>query len=395
MSRRRRALAWIDDRLRAAAVNHGTDAVGWVSLDTRHEGSLTVAGGRSLYGGQLGIALYLAVRARVGEMERDDGNPGALARRAVSPWLSCDVSEIETRHTGGTNGIGALVYGFTRLAEETGDERYADRASEIIDVTTERFIRADDRHGVVYGNAGLILALTAHYTRQEDDRAVALARVAGDHLLETATERADGLAWETDGVAAAGFAHGSAGVGYALARLAAATGDRRYAEAAADALLFEASRFDDETVQWASGPSHSRHGVGEGWCWGRPGHALARVAAADLVETLPNRVVDRGRRGVAAVGTTDYDNDTLCHGTFGDVAVLTAASHARTAPLDRARRLTSTALAQWRQRGRFRLAETAHVPGGRPSLFRGLAGIGHTLCRLQAPDTVPSVLLLE
>lgn len=257
----RQALAWINDRLRIAAVDHGTDAVGWVSLDSSGKGPLEVGGHRSLYGGQLGIALYLAVRSRV-EPVRADGDgtpPETLVRRAVSPLLSCDVSEIDARYTGGTNGVGALIYGLTRLAEETGDERYADQASAIVGALTERFVRADDCHGVVYGNAGLILALTAHHTRQGNDRAVTLARAAGDHLLETAIKRADGLAWRTtDGIVTAGFAHGAAGVGYALARLAATTGDWAYAEAAADAFRFEASRYDDASVQWKSGSDRCR-----------------------------------------------------------------------------------------------------------------------------------------
>jgi lantibiotic modifying enzyme len=94
--------------------------------------------------------------------------------------------------------------------------------------------------------------------------------------------------------------------------------------------------------------------------------------------------------------------DHLCCGNFGRVEIMNIAGSVlgRLQLTDHARQLATQVLARAATSG-FRFQPSDHqavssgTPENNPSLFLGLAGVGYTLLRLNYPDLIPSVLLLE
>ena len=99
--------------------------------------------------------------------------------------------------------------------------------------------------------AGLVMLGLAGDTGEGLDTAHRCAR----HLLEHAEGAEPGLSWPPERRAEAvanftGFAHGAAGIGWALVVLGAATGREDYVEAGRRAFAYEASHFDHEQEDW-------------------------------------------------------------------------------------------------------------------------------------------------
>src|SRR6185295_19498910 len=99
----------------------------------------------------------------------------------------------------------------------------------LTDTLTESEILGDKELDLMSGAAGTILGFAAVHRATRSERALALARQCGKHLLATQT----GNAWRTfDSIALTGMSHGAAGIAYALVRLYALTGEEPFLTAA-------------------------------------------------------------------------------------------------------------------------------------------------------------------
>ena len=111
----------------------------------------------------------------------------------------------------------------------------------------------DDRSfDVVDGAAGCIGSLLALHAVAPAAATLDLATRCGDHLLGHARSMPHGIGWipERADTPLAGFAHGAAGIAWALLKLAAATGERRFRTAALEAIAYERSLFSPEAQNW-------------------------------------------------------------------------------------------------------------------------------------------------
>ncbi|MER7708792.1 lanthionine synthetase LanC family protein, partial [Kitasatospora sp. NPDC097605] len=176
--------------------------------------------------------------------------------------------------------------------------------------------------------------------------------------------------------AGAGFAHGSAGVGWALLRFAEAVGEPPEGphHRAGLAALHAATAV------------RSREGS---WCRGRPGVALAVV---DSPLALADRgLADWAQRAVRNTArAAPLGDHSLCHGELGVLELL--GRHGPAAGRTPWVRRAGALLAAVDQDGP-RSGTPDQVP--HPGLLTGLAGIGHGLLRLGFPDRVPPALLLR
>jgi lantibiotic modifying enzyme len=227
----------------------------------------------------------------------------------------------------------------------------------------------------------------------------------GERLLDRAVSAGGGLGWRTrmsGDVPQIGFSHGASGVGFAMSRLAEATGDSRFAEAASGAFAFERGSFWETLQGWLAdggGPvprgreAPLERAVAMAWCYGVPGVGLARLRALDRGEVPAWReefeecvrlTLDRG------FGR----NHCLCHGDLGNLDFLLQAEE-RLRSRELAGRIGKIA-------GRIlgSIERDGWLPGTRggaeaPALMNGYAGIGYGLLRLADPARVPSVLSLD
>jgi lantibiotic modifying enzyme len=200
-----------------------------------------------------------------------------------------------------------------------------------------------------------------------------------------------------------GISHGAAGFAYALASLAAASGNEKFAAAAAECIACEDASYDAERHNWPDLRGGSQLQWPCQWCHGAPGIGLARLATArriagnaavrDKIDvTRLGDDVTKAVEGVRRAWPSQLD--TLCCGTLGGIEFLCEAANGvggddigelalrrLTAVLD-----GSEASGDYRWNSgsrRFNLG-----------LFRGLAGIGYTLLRRLDPS-LPNVLIWE
>jgi len=303
----------------------------------------------------------------------------------------------------GLIGAGSIVYALVRISQLLARPELILQARTLAQAITPSVVAEDAKLDVYWGAASAIpslLVLHAVGCADALDRAVD----CGEHLLvhrgiDTMTKR---LVWTTVGPCPmVGFAHGSAGIAAALLRLYRETGERRFYEAAFEAIEFERQLYCHETLDWPVGSQQmARLASSVSWCHGAPGIVLSRLAALDVAreEDQSAIVLDLDRALTGTIGARRALNDGLCCGSFGRVDIL----------LEAGLRLHNQSLIDVARRLAEAHAQRAHAcgfvlppprgPGGRArdiGLWQGSAGVGYAMLRVARPDLVPCVLSLS
>lgn len=277
-------------------------------------------------------------------------------------------------------------------------------AHRLLDLITPERIANDGIRDVLLGSAGGVLALAALH---RDARATGepcgglldLASACSRHLLVDRSAAA-GLprAWKTlpGFPELTGFAHGAAGICYALLRLYEINGEPELLEAAREGLAFERACYEPAHRNWRDTRFPEQLRFEFSWCYGAPGISLARLGARDVMDDP--EVQDEIRNGLEATrarGPVALDH--VCCGNMGRVDVLLYAS-ARMGDEDlgrSARELAAATLERARSSGRFLWRLEMKPDLFDPSFFTGASGVGYTLLRLAFPQRLPCVLLLD
>ena len=341
-----------------------------------------------LYAGSAGVGLFFA------GLQHVCGEGGDLALAALNPLrrflAEADPARLmrEGYSLGAGGGAGSFVYALTRCAGLLAEPALLDDARRAAELITPVLIAADEALDVLSGVAGAALGLLALHAETGDPALVETARLCGERLLQRQAPMGAGAAWRTGrGTALAGMSHGAAGMALALLRLSKAAGDARFAEAARQAIAYEAGLFDAKAGAWpdlrreaADGPSFMN-----AWCHGGVGIGLARIAGAEVLDAPAD--LERALHASRTAGLSGKDG--LCCGNLGRVALLAAAGPAAEAA---ARRVAGQALARARRSGGYRLSGRPGAEFFDPSFFQGLAGVGYQLLALAAPGRLPNVL---
>ena len=257
-------------------------------------------------------------------------------------------------------------------------------------------LESDKHLDIIGGAAGAILALHALYRCQPSAQTLEMVRACGDHLLQSSIRTGQGIGWVCNSTAPSpltGFAHGNAGIAYALLKAAALTGADRFRQAAFQAFEYERSQFSAQHQNWPDLRANSGARFANAWCHGAPGIGLSRVCS--LQHANDPQFVNEIE---AALTTTIFQgfggNHTLCHGDLGNADILLHAAERLGKP-------------HWRISARVAAADAIHRaaesgwicgnPQGveSPGLMTGLAGIGFAFLRLANPAETPSLLALE
>jgi lantibiotic modifying enzyme len=235
--------------------------------------------------------------------------------------------------------------------------------------------------GVLDGQAGLLLGLLALFQRTDDQqrqaRLLEWAVACGGRFLA----EADG--WLHPSERMGGFAHGAAGIGYALTQLYTASGDRRFLDGARRAWDVQGALYDADHGGW-----QDRRGATpaylDNWCNGAAGIGLAAAGCTDSLPALVD-VVERAAARLTAADSAPW-LDTICCGGFGQIDVLLELGRRRKRPawVANARSHARQALDRATVAGHFQLYDDLAAQHFNPGFFRGVAGIGYTLLRLAA-----------
>jgi type 2 lantibiotic biosynthesis protein LanM len=365
-----------------------SDRVSWLGLERGEDKAWRVGPiGWDLYSGTAGVALFLAAAADLtGRPQFRDHAQRAMWRiPAILDGLE-ELSPDELAAQGslhGFAGLPGLAYALLHLRGETALVERLVRLSG-------RLLRNEVALDVVSGAAGTTACLLAIHAATGLAEPLDLARRAGGLLLAAAWPTESGLAWTTvDGAPRPmlGFAHGAAGISWALVRLGVAAGEDRFLEAGLAGFAYERSQYRTDWRNWPdfrpARPEGAQHM--HAWCHGAPGIGLARADVAALTDDAG--IGDDLELAVASTIAEGFGlNHSLCHGDLGNLELLLAVRHEHT---DTA---AAGVLASVADAG-----PQCGTPGKieAPGLMIGLAGVGHGLLRLHAPDATPSVLLMR
>lgn len=240
------------------------------------------------YAGTSGIAVFLAELHSVTKHEGARRCAVGAIRQALSGLDEVAVSIRSSLYTGWA-GIALAAACVARMTSE----------AEFLEVSAALMHRAvgsataTDESDILSGRAGTLAAGLAVRKLVGDDSLLAPSVTLGDELLEAA-EHSDGVcSWPSTSSRSrrnlTGFAHGVAGIGFALLELFHATGSAKYRKAAESAFNYERLCFDAHVRNWPDfrlnrgSRSHRHAGFSIGWCHGAPGIAMSRIRAYELL----------------------------------------------------------------------------------------------------------------
>jgi type 2 lantibiotic biosynthesis protein LanM len=353
------AACGIADEIGARAM-HGDGRANWLGLEPivdKHWAVLPMGAG--LAHGYCGVALFLAQLADLTGVQRY----AELARDAVRPvprLIDQLITEPELGVTigcGGTHGLGGISYAIARLGNLLDDPEIRSWLPAMVDLT--RAATDDELACFATGSAGGLAAMLAVHTETGLPSAGRLAWDFADRLIE----QAHTVPCTCLDMPSAGFAHGHAGIGWALLRFANTGAGEPYGEVG-QAIL-------DAEVPDGSDLS---------WCGGLSGFAMARQDcpeewARTLAEHAPLRDM------------------SLCHGELGVTEALMVLGERGHEEAAYAATRHAGLLLGAIDRGGVRCGTPHGVVSA--GLLNGLAGIGYGLLRLGFAHRVPSILLLE
>jgi lantibiotic modifying enzyme len=160
-------------------------------------------------------------------------------------YVAAQVEKIA--HSGlfhGLAGIAFALHQMVRVDEEKALRGSLDRVIVRLQTNATRGDRGvywNESNDLVYGTAGIGLALIRLAKDTGREELLALSAAAGDNLLVLARETADGSYWTFPDARSThypNFSHGTAGIGYFLAELHLATHDERFLMSALSAGRF-------------------------------------------------------------------------------------------------------------------------------------------------------------
>jgi type 2 lantibiotic biosynthesis protein LanM len=408
--RRRDVAAQLVRQLLDHALHGGDGTVTWIAPVLNPEGWQVQPLGPDLYGGLPGIAVLLAAYQREAGAGRADPVSGVagLLDGVLRTIRAAEDADIAARNTesrlrpppcGGYMGLGSQLWAWLTLHTwGAGGPDALDRACAL---AARLPAAADDMTDLLTGLAGTIVPLLRLSAVTGDAQGARLAADNGGKLVAAARLKDGAASWSSqlwpDGIG--GFAHGSSGIGWALARLALAASEHQaagvFADTARAAFAFEEALWDQGAGGWLDLRFHDRDNpdkdISAGWCHGSDGIGLA---AADLARRgWPDAGAVLGR-AVGLTATLGFGwNHTLCHGDMGSWELTSAAIAVGQGPAGMTRReLDAQVITSLEDNGPVSgLARHVYSPG----LLAGLGGVAYQLLRMHPDSDLPSVLLLE
>lgn len=401
--RRRRMAARLILQLRDAALRGDDGTAIWIAPVLLPSGWAVQPMGQDVYGGLGGVALLLAAYQReiaVGRADDVDGLGGLLDEvmrtirstddKAAAVWAA--EPRLRPPTPGGYLGIGSQIWMWLTLhAWDVAGADGLDRARALA-AQVPGAAAAEERFDLLTGIAGTIVPLLQLARVTGENRWTNQAADLGDQLIAGASTKGSTMYWPSPlwpgGLG--GFAHGVTGTGWALARLALATGGTRFADAAHAAFAFEDMLYDEAAGGWLDLRTPEGKAYSAAWCHGAVGIG---ICAVDLARRgWPGMRQTAGRAAVSAIQNGFGWNHTLCHGDLGCWELLSDAHELGLAPDGHGRHeLNAQVITSLEDNGPVSgLAKDAYSPG----LLAGLGGTAYQLLRMHPDSDLPTALAL-
>lgn len=398
-SRRRAQLSGLVRRVLESAVRGPDGTVTWISPVLAEYGWAVRPLSAELYSGQGGVAVCLAQYQHEVHHGRADPVEGlSQTLEGTLAVLRATEDRVPLKQPGGFSGLASQVWTWSTLHDLGAFPGALERARERAAALAPELIEEDGLLEVLGGVAGLIVPLLNLVDQTGESKWLDVAAHAGRRLEATARSVAGDARWETSMFPEpiGGFAHGTVGIGWALARLGASAAGtpvdrRRWRDLAERAFDFVEGLYQPELGNWTDLRRPEARDQLTTWCHGSTGIGLA---ASDLsARTGLPRYLDLFQRARAAGVREGFGwTHTLCHGDLGLWELLETGR--RLTPDDPGPErevLDAQLLSGLEARGPVAgLARDAFSPG----LMAGMGSVIHTLLRMHPESRLASPLLL-
>jgi type 2 lantibiotic biosynthesis protein LanM len=360
----------------------------------------------SVYHGRLGVLLFLEYLCRE---TAPDARLRGLRDQLREQWLAGDPATAYYG-AGALDGLAGDLYIASILAAHDGNQAYLARARQVVTLLGSCDISGLDWLSGAAGVAVVLCRAATAMGAADPVSAMALGRarqLVQDILCEM-VPRPVGASWDTlDGEPLIGFAHGSAGIAFALSECAMVLEPTLAAEcesAVRAACAWERSCYDESAGNWPD--LRPMPGAGDAprfsatWCSGSAGIGLARGRL--LLRSIPGEPDSASlqadlRRAVGASCAVGLGHGQgLCHGDMGVAETLLVAAQSGQQPGWQGKALGIAHMVAAEVLAHDGLVTLEFGPRlDLPGLFNGAAGIGYELLRCAFPRRVPSILTLE
>ncbi|MGH8975652.1 MAG: lanthionine synthetase LanC family protein, partial [Acidimicrobiia bacterium] len=344
--------------------------------------------------GASGVGLFLARAA--GVMDDDHALRRTLATTAA--WVSQQVADGPPRPPGLYFGLSGVAWFLTEAGTVLDRGDLTRRANELALALPVLFENPDLSHGT----AGIGLGQLHHWLRTGDDRFLARAVLAAEHLVRTVERIDGGFIWSVPasapsrlaGTRSYGYAHGTAGIAGFLLYVAAASGEEQFATTAIEALdglLGLAQDGAGGSAWWPSGPDDLT--CWPHWCNGSSGVGTALLRAH--VWTGQRRYLNAAVAAARAGLIERWRSSTVqCHGLAGDAELLLDLAAVTGDEGYRAQARQAAASLWLRRRDEGNSIVFPDDTGGAVSAAfgTGMAGVGSFFLRLAAGGPRPFML---
>jgi lantibiotic modifying enzyme len=318
------------------------------------------------------------------------------AETIFEEWLlDCHAEEFQkaaaSLPVGAASGLASLAYACWVCARLFQRPWLLETSADLARLITRDMLAHDNHLDIFSGAAGAVLVFSL---LAEDPNAADIFReqaiAAAERLLTTAIDvpRWEGVTWEAGGERYLGYGHGTAGIAAALSRVAALTGDDRFAAMARRAFNLVANLYSEVQGGWP----HLLRGDEpvfqqmESLCHGTPGLALAFGEGVRAGIISDRASIARARHRIERLAA--HPIDTVCCGNAGRLEALLAIG----VSVEFASALIWTVFKRREPLGLFRTAlRRSDIYVCQPGFFRGISGIGYTLLRLGEAHIFPAV----
>ena len=310
------------------------------------QGNATLSAlGPDLYSGTSGVALFL------GELSAQTGDTDV--RRTALGAITQALSHVDVLPAPARPGLFSGWIGIALVAARLGkilqDENLLRAALRVVQ-RCQREKLENWEFDFILGKAGTVVGLLILREMLNVPGLLDVCLMLARKLLNSAKKSKAGYSWPCSAMPTSrnltGFAHGAAGIGYALLELFQATSDAKYRNAAQAAFAYERHWYDPVQSNWPDlretpgqpRPSRNALPFATAWCHGAPGIALSRLRAYEILKDntcgAEARVaVETTRRAVESWLHSPNANYSLCHGLAGNAEVLRYGSAVWAQPL--------------------------------------------------------------
>ena len=311
---------------------------------------------------------------------------------------------------GGFSGETPIIYSLIILEKELGeffDLNEIESMRYNVFLSCKKNLGKNRDHDIIIGSAGVILILLKYYETIKKTEVLDLAKEYASRIIQDSIVIDDSLAWKGSFAKnpLGGFAHGTSGIIFSLAKLYEYTKEHKYLDIIEKGLKYEDSLYRKSVKNWSDNRETDDgikyddldDNIPVAWCHGAGGILLNRLLLKKL-----NTPVSKSRKEkndfdifVATETCLKYGlgrSHCLCHGDIGNIEILFLASKITG---NKNIEKKCDIYLEYIEEKLYSKEWKCGIPyKDSPGLMVGLSGIGYGLLKVVNPS-LPSVLFLE